>query len=203
VKKSLVTAVVTTVFVVYSLYQRAFGAAQAPSGALPSPYVATSAAQGASGHSTPPPIPASAANPAQSDSAQVLPGDTPTSVPQPTPTTTQQAGSLYKDGSYTGVVANAFYGNVQVQATIANGQLTNVKFLEWPNDRSRSVRINQQALPMLVQEAIQAQSGNVDVVSGATDSSYAFAQSLQSALGQAQTVGGQAQSASGGAKGSE
>ncbi|MGH7862366.1 MAG: FMN-binding protein [Candidatus Dormibacteraceae bacterium] len=85
------------------------------------------------------------------------------------------------------MAANAFYGTVQVQAIIANGKLANIKFLQWPNDRARSIRINQQALPMLTQEAIQGQSNQVDVVSGATDSSYAFAESLKSALGKAES----------------
>lgn len=91
----------------------------------------------------------------------------------------------YKDGTYTGTAADAFYGTIQVQATIQNGKLTDVQFLQYPNDRDDSVRINQAAMPQLKQEAIQAQSANVDIVSGATDSSQAFMQSLASALSQA------------------
>ncbi|HEY4384430.1 MAG TPA: FMN-binding protein [Ktedonobacteraceae bacterium] len=45
--------------------------------------------------------------------------------------------------------------------------------------------INNYADPQLTSEAIQAQSANVDIVSGATDSSEAFIQSLNSALAQA------------------
>jgi len=91
----------------------------------------------------------------------------------------------YKDGTYTGSAADAFYGLIQVQATIQNGKITNVKFLQAPSDRSESVQINQQADPMLAQEAIQAQSASVNIISGATDSSQAFMQSLASALSQA------------------
>lgn len=40
---------------------------------------------------------------------------------------------------------------------------------------------------MLSQEAIQAQSANVDIISGATDSSQAFTVSLQSALNKAKS----------------
>jgi uncharacterized protein with FMN-binding domain len=93
----------------------------------------------------------------------------------------------YKDGTYTGSVADAFYGNVQVQATISGGKITGVTFLQYPNDRSTSVGINSQAMPYLQQEAIAAQSGQVNVVSGATDTSGAFVQSLTSALTQAQS----------------
>jgi uncharacterized protein with FMN-binding domain len=103
--------------------------------------------------------------------------------PAPTPQPQQQ--SLYKDGTYTGKVTDAYYGNIQVRATISNGKLANVVFLQYPNDRSTSIMINNQAMPYLKQEAIAAQSANVDIVSGATDSSQAFKQSLSSALTQA------------------
>ncbi|HUD81105.1 MAG TPA: FMN-binding protein [Patescibacteria group bacterium] len=91
----------------------------------------------------------------------------------------------YKDGNYTGSVANAYYGNVQVEATISGGKLTAVKFLQYPNTHSTSVLINQQAIPYLQQEAIQAQSSKVQLISGATFTSQAFTQSLANALSQA------------------
>jgi len=53
----------------------------------------------------------------------------------------------------------------------------------YPNHTDRSVFINQQALPWLKQETLAAQlKGNVQLISGATDTSYAFNQSLQAAL---------------------
>jgi len=91
----------------------------------------------------------------------------------------------YKDGSYTGSVADAFYGNVQVKAVISGGKITDVVFLDHPQDRRTSQMINDQAMPMLTQEAITAQSANVDIVSGATQTSNAFRESLQSALSKA------------------
>ncbi len=91
----------------------------------------------------------------------------------------------FKDGTFTGPVTNAIYGNIQVQAIISGGKITDVQFLQHPSDRSRSVAINTLAMPRLTQEAIQAQSANVNVVSGATDSSQAFVQSLSAALAQA------------------
>ena len=91
----------------------------------------------------------------------------------------------YKDGTYTGSVADAYYGNVEVSATVTGGKLTDVKFLQYPNTHSTSVVINQQAMPYLQQEAIQAQSSNVQVISGATYTSQAFIQSLATAFAQA------------------
>lgn len=104
---------------------------------------------------------------------------------QPTPTT-GSSSSTYKDGTYTGSVEDAYYGNIQVQATISGGKLTDVQFLQYPNDNRTSLSINTQAMPYLKQEALQAQSANVDIVSGASDSSQAFQRSLANALQQAQ-----------------
>ncbi|GHO50369.1 hypothetical protein KSX_85320 [Ktedonospora formicarum] len=102
-----------------------------------------------------------------------------------TPDATTTLGALYKDGSYTGSVADAHWGNVQVKVVIQNGKITDVSFLQYPNERSRSVMINEYADPQLSSEAIQAQSANVDIVTGATDTSEAFMQSLADALSQA------------------
>ncbi len=98
-----------------------------------------------------------------------------------TPSTTSQ----YKDGTYTGSVANAFYGNVQVSATVQNGKISQVDFLQAPNENPNSQYINQQADPYLKQEAIQAQSANVSIITGATLTSQAFIESLSNALNQA------------------
>lgn len=100
---------------------------------------------------------------------------------------TQTPSGQYVDGTYTGTVANAYYGYVQVQATISGGKLVDVAFLQYPNDRSTSRYINSQAMPALKSEAISAQSASVNGVSGATDTSAAFRQSLASALSQAKS----------------
>jgi uncharacterized protein with FMN-binding domain len=91
----------------------------------------------------------------------------------------------YKDGVYTGDTVDVFYGNVQIQATISGGRIADVKFLQYPNDRQNSIEINSQAMPMLQSEAIQAQSANVDGVSGASATSQGFVASLGSALAKA------------------
>jgi uncharacterized protein with FMN-binding domain len=100
------------------------------------------------------------------------------------PTLMQTMGS-YKDGSYTGSVQDAFYGNIQVRAVISGGKITDVLFLQFPNDNRTSQYINSQADPMLKQEAIQAQSAQINGVSGASASSQAFQASLADALSQA------------------
>ena len=92
------------------------------------------------------------------------------------------AGHGFADGTYTGPAADAYYGLIQIQASIQGGRLTALKVLKYPNDRRTSVSINRQALPMLRDEAISAQSANVDIISGATLTSRAFIQSLGGAL---------------------
>lgn len=91
----------------------------------------------------------------------------------------------YKDGTYTGNPVDAFYGNIQVAATIKDGKISDIQFLQYPNDRRNSIEINTQAIPILKSEAIQAQNTSVDIVSGATDTSRAFIESLKSVLAQA------------------
>ena len=52
----------------------------------------------------------------------------------------------------------------------------------YPNHTDRSVYINQTALPYLIQETLQAQNANIQMITGASDSSSAYIQSLQAAL---------------------
>ncbi len=92
-----------------------------------------------------------------------------------------------KDGIYTGNVADAFYGNLQVQAAIQNGKITDITFLQFPNSPGHTSEVSTIALPQLKQEAITSQKAAVDIVSGATQTSEAFRQSLQSALDKAKS----------------
>jgi uncharacterized protein with FMN-binding domain len=120
-----------------------------------------------------------AANPAAMPATTLL-NRAPTPTPQPQPT----AGA-FKDGSYAGPVTDAFYGSVQVKAVIKNAVLADVQFLQYPVGTGTTRRINAEAMPQLTQEAIAAQSANVDIISGATQTSDAFRQSLAAALAMA------------------
>jgi uncharacterized protein with FMN-binding domain len=128
------------------------------------------------------------ATPSSRSSSSSTPAPTSTAAPSvtPTPGTTSTSGSTYKNGTYTGNVADAQWGVVQIQVVIQNGKITSVQFLQYPNERTRSVEINSYADPILVNEAIQAQSTKVDIVIGATNTSEAFIQSISNALSQAQ-----------------
>ena len=91
----------------------------------------------------------------------------------------------YKNGTYTGSVQDAYYGNVQVQLTIAGNKISDITFLQYPNDNHTSIRINSEAMPLLIQETIQAQSANISGVTRASATSPAFIASLSDALNQA------------------
>lgn len=97
------------------------------------------------------------------------------------------AAAQYKNGTFTGHTENAYYGNVQVAAVVQNGRITAINFLQYPNDNPNSQYINQQAMPYLKQETLQAQNASVSVITGATFTSQAFIQSLSSALSQAKS----------------
>ncbi len=109
---------------------------------------------------------------------------TPTGSPQ-NQNQPQTSAMAYKDGTYTGSVEDAFYGNVQVQVIVSGGKISDVNFLQYPNDNQTSQFVNSQAMPLLKQEALQAQSSQVDIVSGASATSQAFQASLTNALNQA------------------
>jgi uncharacterized protein with FMN-binding domain len=111
---------------------------------------------------------------------------TPTTTPNDGNNTTTQSTTAYRDGEYVGDVADAYFGQVQIKAVINGGKITDTQFLDYPHDRRTSQFINSQAMPYLQQEAIQAQNAQVDIISGATLTSEAFIQSLQSALAKAQ-----------------
>jgi uncharacterized protein with FMN-binding domain len=107
-------------------------------------------------------------------------GATPTADPTPTPATA--VTSQYADGTYPGDVVSMRFGEVQVAVTIAGGTITDVTALQLPSGDHQSARISEQAAPILREEALTAQSAQIDLLSGATYTSEAYARSLQSAL---------------------
>jgi uncharacterized protein with FMN-binding domain len=92
--------------------------------------------------------------------------------------TTTTAGTVQTDGPTVGTP----YGPVQVSVVVTNGQIVDVVALQLPGGNRESDQINAYAEPQLREMALQAQSANIDVVSGATFTSRAYAESLQGAL---------------------
>ncbi|HVW82535.1 MAG TPA: FMN-binding protein [Candidatus Paceibacterota bacterium] len=180
-KKALLSFGLILVSGAYALYHAMGGAATNP--AVTVPPVTSSQVQpititNTSSPAAPPPQNATE-TPIQTTQTATPPPSAPTPQPLSVPK------GQYADGTYTGSPADAYYGTVEVQAVVSGGKLADVTFLQYPSDRSTSRYINSQAMPLLMQEAIAAQSANVSGVSGASDTSAAFRESLASALAQA------------------
>ena len=128
--------------------------------------------------------------------APVAPAQTSTAVPvtptQKTPTTTTKkkkistptpAQQTAVNGIFTGSPFPAGqYGPVQVSVTVSNGMITQVSAPVYPNSPGQDRAINSQAIPLLIQEVMQAQSANIQGVGGASWTSQGFYNSLVSAL---------------------
>jgi len=90
-------------------------------------------------------------------------------------------------GTYTGdaVDVGRGYGTIQLEVTVESGRIVDIQALAVPENDGRSAQISSYAVPQLIQQALAAQSDQISGISGATYTSYGFAQSLTSALQQA------------------
>jgi uncharacterized protein with FMN-binding domain len=97
------------------------------------------------------------------------------------------AGARSASGSktYTGDSVQTRWGPVQVQITVVDGKITAAEAVVFPSGNHRDVEINSYAVPTLNDEAVQAQSADIDMVSGATVTSEGYLSSLQSAIDKA------------------
>ena len=124
-----------------------------------------------------------AAVPSTSPSTTTPRRSTPSTSTPSAPSTTVPATPTCSGEERTGPSVTTKFGPVQVAATISDdGTICAVDTVRWPDDDRKSSSINQRALPTLEQRAVQAQSAQVNAVSGATVTSRAFVQSLQALL---------------------
>jgi uncharacterized protein with FMN-binding domain len=79
------------------------------------------------------------------------------------------------------------FGFVQVQVTVQKGKILKVQAVNYPNGDPQSAEISQYSIPVLGQEVLKAQGTSIDVVSGATYTTQAYAQSVQAALDKAKS----------------
>jgi uncharacterized protein with FMN-binding domain len=103
-----------------------------------------------------------------------------TALPETTGSGGTSGGSASSDSgdqNVDGTAVSTRWGTVQVGAIFTGGKLTDIHMLQTPNDRHAT-----RAVPTLRTEALQAQSANIDTVSGATATSEAYAESLQAAI---------------------
>lgn len=132
-----------------------------------------------------PTTPSASPSPTASASASASSGSSGSSSTESTQTSAPASSSGLTDGTFTGQAASTRFGPVQVQITVSGGAITDVQVPQYPSENGRDQQINARALPILVAETAQAQSAQIDMVSGATYTSTGYRTSLQSALDQA------------------
>ena len=114
--------------------------------------------------------------------ATVQPSATATATTAPAQTTAPVTSTV-KDGTFTGPSVNVNYGNVQVMITVSNGKITGAVAVKAPSGKND--RYTNMAVPVLKTQTLQAQSANIQGVSGASYTSYGWFKSLQGALADA------------------
>ena len=82
----------------------------------------------------------------------------------------------------TGRIVTTPFSVIQVRVTFTGKQLTRVETVELSGTGARTQAINTHAEPILREEALEAGSAKIDVVSGATYTSESYRDSLQSAI---------------------
>ena len=104
-------------------------------------------------------------------------------------TSSNSSGSSGSSGSasnsaqtYDGDATQTRWGLVQVQITVEGGKVTAADVLQVPMANHHDQQINSYAVPILNAEVVDAQNADIDMVSGATDTSEGYLSSLQSAL---------------------
>ncbi len=116
-------------------------------------------------------------------SSGASPPTTSTSTPSSPSTTPTTAPSSTRQA--TGPQVNYNYGVLSVSVTVKGKTISKVAIASLDDGGNpRSESIDQQSIPLLEQQALQAQSANIQGVSGASYTSAGFQQSLQSALSQ-------------------
>jgi uncharacterized protein with FMN-binding domain len=117
-----------------------------------------------------------------------------TASTKPSTKTTASSSSTSSTGtaqtrSATGQDVSSKYGDLQLKVTMAGTRLTDVSVMQLNANDPHSQSIDQFAVPRPRQEALAVQSAQIDGVSGASYTSAAYEQALQSALDKLGTTG--------------
>ncbi|MFC4498265.1 MULTISPECIES: FMN-binding protein [Streptomyces] len=104
-------------------------------------------------------------------------GSTSTTTPAAESTTPSTSSS--GTSTFTGTTVNTEKGDVQVRITYDGDKISAVKMLKQPNHPQTTA-----AVPKLIAETLEAQSADIDTVSGATITSDGYRESLQAAIDQ-------------------
>ncbi len=111
-------------------------------------------------------------------------GPATTSTPPPT-VSADGVGTTSSDDATETVEGQSYgtrWGDVQVAVTFSGNEIVAVQALQLPSDDGHSQMLGRMADQVLSAEVVQAQSADVDMVSGATFTSQGYLQSVQSAI---------------------
>jgi len=108
-----------------------------------------------------------------------------TGLPDPGAAVPIPAGMRLVDGDYLSTIEKYEWGDLQVKISIQEGQIRGVVLTLYPDHRTESLDISRRAAPILNSEVVRTQAAKVDIVSAATDTSYAFRDAVASVLTQA------------------
>jgi uncharacterized protein with FMN-binding domain len=153
-------------------------------GSLPAP----SNSQTPQASSTPVQTPTPSQTPTQSSTptpSRTSQNVRPTKIGKPLPKRTIKPVKEPISGTFTGDTIQTNYGPVQVQIDIVAGIIVDARALQLPSNTANDRRLNEIAIPYLIQETIKASSADIQGVGGATFTSQGWYDSLVSALAQA------------------
>lgn len=113
----------------------------------------------------------------------LAPLPTTTVAPAPTDAPVVESTGACDGDLVTSPTALFRWGGIQLQVHFTRtNAICEVEVLQYPNDRSKSIAINERALPVYNSEAVSANSAGISAVSGATDSWEAYTAALQAVI---------------------
>ena len=113
------------------------------------------------------------------------PTTAPSTAPSPTPKPTKAPTGTLKDGTYDGDAIRFKFGTAQVEIVVSDGVITEVKALKLPTAGGYTKRVTNFFKTEIPARIIADQGWKISNVGGATYTSRAYSQSLQSAINQA------------------
>jgi uncharacterized protein with FMN-binding domain len=128
------------------------------------------------------PAPVALGQPKAGGTAAPAPSASPAGSARSTGPAARRGGATGQAKSATGAVVQYGYGELSVTVTVRGNQITDVAVPLLRTAEPYSQQLAQQVIPMLKSEVLAAHGVQIHGVSGATYTSEAYAQSIQSAL---------------------
>lgn len=120
-----------------------------------------------------------------SQEPSTAPTTAPSTAPSPSPKPTKAPAGALKDGTYDGEAITFKFGTAQVEIVVSGGVITEVKALKLPTAGGYTKRVTTFFKTEVPARIIADQGWKISNVGGATYTSRAYSQSLQSAINQA------------------